>query len=261
MRVEQLVEKSKTRQIVGIVEVLKKIENKYFYARYLEISSLLSYFLDRNLLKKENLKGPILDLGTGSGIALLALREFGPKATLEGIDKDRWWYDRNWYTGFNYPIPLPGFLEAVEARFEQIDILDCLDLRNFYGQKKVLVTAFYANTQEWGDNKKLSVIMKEIGELLPPGGQFLLTSDSHGPPRPDWANEEFVLTGTSGNYSKTLLLPFPTWLRERYWSDIQNTVSNRDLLGLNVLLEDEIFETGGREIGLIRDSQIRLFTK
>lgn len=260
MTVEQLCQNPELK-IDRVVEKLKTLANQYFFARFLEISSLLDYLLERKWLKQENLAGgPVLDLGTGSGIGLVVLRKFSPNSTLEGVDKGGRWNDPNPYTGFNYPIPIPGLLEKVGAGFKRISVEECVDLKYLYGEKATLITAFYTTVNQWGDN--LADIIEEIGEILPLGGQFLFTSDCYNIPQPDWASRISALTGTKGEHSKILVLPFPNWLRGSCWGNIQSAFLKKDnMFGLNFYLEDQIFETDGREIGLLRDSRVKLFTK
>lgn len=138
------------------------------------------------------------------------------------------------------------------------------------GDQVSLVTAFYANVLRWAPGfaitgfeveEAISSVLEEVGEILSPGGQFVLTSCCSYVKRPSWAREEFRLTGTCGKCSKTLELPFPEWLKEHSRNLICADLEKKDYSGLDFFLEDEIAQTQGRTIGLIRDMMVRVYTK
>lgn len=237
------------------ITTLEKLNNKYLDARNIELSCLLSFLLENNLINKDNLKGPIIDLGTGSGIGLLALRKFTP-AYLVGIDDGTHFIDgvglvRNWYAG-NYKIPVPEITQLAVGNFRRQEIFNFLKSCSF---SATLVTAFYVDTKSWRDGYQY--FLREIDHVLAPGGQFLYTTDqtmfySTDLSQPNWAEETFHTTGNEGEYFKTLVLPVPEWVRGRYQINTQKTGS---------YLESEIYETAGYRIGLIRDRIVWIFTK
>lgn len=179
--------------------VLQNLDNGYFNARLIEISSLLTHLLETGLLDRGNLKGPIIDLGTGSGIALLAFRKF-TTAYLVGVD-----------------------------------------------ESTSLITCFYSidNNQD---------VINTVGKILKPGGQFIYTADNarYKPKTPEWSSKVTTITGSEGPYQKTLVLPLPDWVKNRYSHCLKSS---------RFFLEKEIFDTDSAQVGLIRDREVYLFTK
>lgn len=231
-------------------KTLRKQENNYVLARALELSSLLSFLLANGWLKQENLEGPIIDLGTGNGVGLLALRQF-TLAYLLGVDQ----LSRSRYNGYSGSsvVSTEEIMEASLSSFRQADVLDFL--RRWPYQSASLVTAFYATPM----NPK---IVDEIGKVLPPNGQFLFTSDQHDVATPTWGDQTVHLEGKGGVNSSTLVLPVPQWVRERYAPRIENAINNDpERQRIVYLLEPEFFDSSGSSIGLIRDRTVKVFTK
>lgn len=266
-----MVEQETQRQFPeAILNDLEVDQNVYLFVRFLEICSVLDYLQKKGILREENFGGKIIDLGTGSGIGLLALRQFSSNGDLTGIDNREVWNDINRYTGSRYLIPQQEIIKAALAKFERFNILDFVDLHWLSGEQSSLVTGFYANVMSWvaglpkvvtgkDYEEGISLVFEEIGGILSSGGQLVFTSESRVA-RPSWAREEYILTGTKGKFSRTLELPFPGWLRERFWKLICEE-KNKHFSGLRFFFEDEIFETDGDKIGLIRDMKVSVFTK
>jgi SAM-dependent methyltransferase len=240
--------------------VLETLGNNYIRARLIEISSLMNFLLNENLLDETNLKGLIIDLGTGSGVGLLALRKF-TTGYLLGIDNAFQQRDHS-YAG-SYEVPTPGVTELAIANFKRADIYDFL--KNYPVGTATLITAFYAHTLGWHENRcpgsrvsflpcecdKFPKILDEIGKVLKPGGQFIFTSDEFDI-RPNWSVTTTTLKGKDGENRATLIIPLPTWVKRDYQDWFKE---------LEYSMEPELIETNGKYIGLIRDRRIKIFTK
>ncbi len=123
------------------------LESRYLSARVLEIGTLLSYLQQIRVLSTLSLEGPIVDLGTGSGIALVPLRE-RTNAPLIGVDVNTQFNDISYYCGGNYAIPNKKVLESVGASFVPDDSIDylCEAVSSF---SIGLLTCFYIDHSSW----------------------------------------------------------------------------------------------------------------
>lgn len=225
-------------------QVFEKPENRYVTARTIELSCLLEFLLENGWIKQENLEGPVIDLGTGNGVGLLALRQF-TLGYLVGVDR----YERSYYNGYSgsSKVSTQEIFNTAIASFRKQDIYDFL--KTFPLKSASLVTAFYANG--WPG---LNEIVVEIGKILKPGGQFLFTADQCDISEPVWADESILLRGRGGKESLTLVIPVPDWVNTRYQGRLDSYTKCN-------YLEPEITDTNGSRIGLIRDRRVRVFTK
>lgn len=162
----------------------------YIIARLVEIEALLndlSNYHDPKFnfvgLDPQNLKtGPILDLGTGSGCGLLALRRqtlapiFGvdqaakvPRATdFGGI----WGAFANDYCGAGLQVPEKNVLDISATDFRRSEIIEFLRKQPL--DTFSLVTMFYIGDKDLDFRE----VLTEVGLILRPEGQLIITSDS-----------------------------------------------------------------------------------
>ena len=230
-------------------ELLKKLDYGYFTARFIEISFVLDLLLDKKILQKENFTSkPIVDLGTGSGIGLLALRNFTDKELI-GIDYNSYFSDcRNSYAG-GYKIPTKKLIAKAQASFIKQDMNEYL--KELPDESISLATAFYMSREGWF--KVTPKIYDQLGRVLTPNGQFLLTTDADlAIPRFDWADKNIHLRGNEGLHKRTLIFEVP----EKFSTRHQNLIPNA-----RCYLEPETINSQGIKIGLIRDRNIQIFTK
>ena len=231
------------------LELLEKLNYGYFTARYIEISCILDLLLDKEVLQKENFTSkPLVDLGTGSGIGLLALRNFTNKQ-LMGVDYDSHFSDwRNDYAGA-YEIPTKELISKAQASFIKQDMI--VYLKELPNESISLATAFYMSRQGW--LKVTPEIYDQFGRVLTLGGQFLLTTDADLiMPRINWANKNTHFRGNEGVHEQTLIFDVP----EKFSAKYQNLIPDA-----RCYLENETIKSQGVKIGLIRDRNIQIFTK
>lgn len=234
--------------------LLQNPENGYVGARVIELSCLFDFFLDNGWLNPANLDGGVIDLGTGNGVGLVALRQY-TLGDLVGVD-ERSKSPHGGYSG-SWKISTKEIIETAIAGFHQKEIYQFLS-RWPIGSAS-LVTTLYANVVGWvGDRyapdaeQTMKKILDEIGKVLKPGGQFLFTSDQYNIPKPAWATDTNTLKGYGGENGLTLVLPVPRWVISRYGNYLQ-TIPH--------YLEPEIIDTNGEKIGLIRDRIVHVVTK
>lgn len=170
--------------------------------RHHELTSLMEYLLRNSLLSEQSLKGPITDLGTGSGVGPLVLRQFSP-GYISGVDLPK--KARSYYNaGGSSKIDASNIMKLAQADLRHENMYTYLKTRAF--NSRSLVTAFNACVMEWRNDQRiwhlynqedLYVISDEIGNILEPGGQFLFTSDKWDIPTPNWASQVTEIKGTS----------------------------------------------------------------
>ena len=240
--------------------VLEELDNNYLKARTIELSVLLDFLLRNHWVNPINLQGPVIDLGTGSGVGLLALRKF-TTGYIIGVDRATRQHYHS-YAG-QYEVPTPAILNLAVASFRREDMRDFL--KHYPLESVTLVTAFYVSMKGWHDNScpaarffgcncnKVSTIIEEIGKILKPGGQFLATSDGYDIPKPNWATNTVSLVGSEEkDRYRPLILPLPIWVRNRYHTWFK---------AIEHSIEPELTETNGEYIGILRDRNVKVFTK
>lgn len=138
--------------------------------RALEIQNRLSYLILRRLVNQENLKGRIIDLGTGSGAGLVALRALGAiqaigvedgrelKRAMGQISK----IDVNPFEAFSPSEAIRQQEKIFELSNEQF-----LKIVKEEGWGISLVTCFWISYQP---------PIRQIEEVLIPGGQVIITA-------------------------------------------------------------------------------------
>lgn len=122
--------------------------------RALEIAGVVQYLLGHGLLKKENLFGNVVDLGTGSGAGILALERFGAKQ-VKGIDRSQE------FASFDVSKVLGKKFTVAEA---------CEYLSSLQEDSLSLITSFNTNMEFYE-------FYREAIRALQPGGQILVTTD------------------------------------------------------------------------------------
>ena len=181
---------------------------------------------------------------------MFALRQFSP-AYLVGVDR----LQRSGYNGYSGSsgISTAEIMDATLSSFRQSDVLDFL--KRWPYQTATLVTAFYATSIK-------PEVVEEIGKVLTPKGQFLFTSDQHDVVTPNWGKSAVNLEGNGGNNALTLVFPVPHWVQQRYTPIIDDALNNDpERQNIRYLLEPEFFDSNGSNIGLIRDRNVKVFTK
>lgn len=138
--------------------------------RALEIQNRLSYLILKRLVNQENLKGRIIDLGTGSGAGLVALKTLGAtravgvengselRRAMGQINK----IDVNPFEAFSPSEALQQKERIFEMTNEQF-----LKIIKEEGWGISLVTCFWISYQP---------PMRQIEEVLIPGGQVIITA-------------------------------------------------------------------------------------
>ena len=123
---------------------------------------ILEFAIEKGILDSGNLSGEVLDLGCGCGFTVLAMEELGAQKVL-GVDN----FD---LFKISHQDPLYGRVRGLLKKGQLVRD----DARKFLARQKdeqfSLVTAFDAVARLFEDNT-----MAEIGRVLAPKGQFLLT--------------------------------------------------------------------------------------
>ncbi len=161
------------RDLNGIVE---KEVYRGLLSRAIEIEAILDWLVDTCVLKEENLfSGLVLDVGTGEGSGLFALRRL-TMAPVFGIDFQ--------------PIPMCGQISSITCTtFYQREAVEFLSIhpRQIFS----LITCFHL--PRWGlhvdaYNYRAAFcprdyyhihqrFLQEVGRVLKPGSQLLITAD------------------------------------------------------------------------------------
>jgi SAM-dependent methyltransferase len=230
-------------------ELLQQLENKYFAARFIEIGCVLDVLSDIGVLQRDNLVSTsIIDLGTGSGIGLLALRKL-TNTHLIGVDNGSRYSD--WHNGHAryYEIPTAELVQQAQASFVKQDMIGYLE--GLPSNSISLITAFFMSRDDW--NKLAPKMYDQLGRVLTPGGQFLLTSDANlTTPNIDWGKASTPFRGNKGSHQQTLVFKATDKIPKEY----QNLIKFA-----GTFLEDETLHSQGAKIGLIRDRNIQILTK
>lgn len=124
------------------IEDLVELGNSYVSARTIELSCLLDFLLHNGHINPANLDRTLYDLGTGSGVGLLALRKFS-RGYLRGIDfttQSRDGLER-------YSVPEPKIIGLAIADFEHSHIYSFL--QSCPPCSASLITAFYSSVGMW----------------------------------------------------------------------------------------------------------------
>lgn len=135
-----------------------------------EIQNRLSYLILKRLVNQENLKGRIIDLGTGSGAGLMALRTLGATQAV-GVEDER---ELRRAMGQIHKIDINPFeaFAPSETLQQQETILKMtneqfLEIVKEKGWGISLITCLWISYQP---------PIRQIEEVLTPGGQVIITA-------------------------------------------------------------------------------------
>lgn len=231
------------------VAEIRKAQEQYFAARFIELHTVFDTLLARAMLRQENLDDSVVDLGTGSGIGLLALRKHttGP---LHGVDWGTFFEDDIFpfdsYSG-RYAIPTPSIITEANATFERA--YNTSYLKQQPENSLSLLTNFYIEVDQI---KFLGDLYDEAHRVLKPCGQFLLTSDSDLRIPEEYVEHTAVIKGDEGP-DKLLRLPVTDAVRQAYGHLIS--------FAQPYYLDHVINTADAISLGCFRDRSIVVYTK
>lgn len=166
---------------MGLIEIATKPRltdlHPYVLARLIEVEARLDNLTDRQLLDPRNFHHQtVVDLGTGTGAGLIALRRRSLGRVI-GVDYNTIVPDYSIYSeqvnqtnGSRLSIPSEGVVDISTATIHRDDIQEFV--AKCKPESVSLFTLFHTSI-----NRLHPSFLANIGTALTPGGQFLITSD------------------------------------------------------------------------------------